>query len=196
MEKINIQIIDDGSEERLYKLLDSKLIEDMGISIYRVIEDIPWNIPGVRNLGAKVASSEWVLFCDMDQFFLKRDMSKLLRLLDRGLDEKNYYSFQRLNGVRTAGTMMLTQNLFWKAGGYDEDLVGNYGHNDPLFRLQLNSIGSKEIILKKIICQQIEADCQLSRDGNNINLKKLQKKKNNLPKPHMNALNFSWEKEC
>jgi hypothetical protein len=90
--------------------------------------------------------------------------------------------------------MLMTKDLFWSCGGYDEDLVGNYGHNDPLLREQLISIGSKEVVLENIICQQIKADCALDRSGNSINEEKFKQKIKNLPRKEMNILRFSWEK--
>jgi predicted glycosyltransferase involved in capsule biosynthesis len=192
---INLQIIDDCSNESIdQSSLFEELIE-MNVSLYRILEDIVWNIPGVRNLGASVANSEWILFCDMDQYFEKKEIKKIVNLLKKEkLDKNNFYSFQRKNGVRTAGTMLMTKDLFWSCGGYDEDLVGNYGHNDPLLREQLISIGSKEVVLENIICQQIKADCALDRSGNSINEEKFKQKIKNLPRKEMNILRFSWEK--
>ena len=73
-DKIEFQIIDDGSKEKLVDKIDIDLFLELNISIYRINQDIKWNIPGVRNLGAVACTTKWILFCDMDQYFHERDI--------------------------------------------------------------------------------------------------------------------------
>ena len=47
--------------------------------------------------------------------------------------------------------MLISLSNFWNCGGYDEDLVGNYGYNDPLLRKQLNAINITEYTFEDII---------------------------------------------
>jgi len=61
--------------------------------------------------------------------------------------------------------MLVSRSLWWECGGYDEDFVGNYGHNDPLFRFKMQHIGAHEKQLKNIWVKQKDADCALNRDG-------------------------------
>ena len=191
---INIQIIDDCSSEPLAEKLNDKKESIIDVPIYRVNTDIKWNIPGVRNLGATVCETEWILFCDMDQYFLKQDMENiLLNLNNPNFNKNKYYSFSRHGRGKTMGTMLLTKQNFWKCGGYDEDLVGNYGYNDPLLRKQLESINIHEHTFENIYCQQFEADCKLDRKGIKKNRKKFLKKTKSLPRKSMNVLRFNWE---
>ncbi|MDC3392650.1 glycosyltransferase family 2 protein [Acidimicrobiia bacterium] len=192
---VKFQIIDDCSSERLVDKIDKSIVNSLDISIYRVIHDIKWNIPGVRNLGAAVCATEWILFCDMDQYFLKKDFLKLNKKINTpNFDKNKFYSFSRFGLEKTAGTMLISKDSFWKSGGYDEDMVGNYGYNDPLLRKQLESVNIEEETFKDIFCQQFEADCTLDRDGLNKNKRKMYKKIKRLPKKNLNILNFDWEK--
>ena len=82
---------------------------------------------------------------------------------------------------------------FWAAGGYDEDLVNNYGHNDSLFRKQLVDQGCIEQTLD-IFCDQSLARCTLGRE-NSVNLLKKREKIKNLPRTSWDVLRFSWRQE-
>ena len=192
---VKFQIIDDGSEEDLAFKLQNTNLSMIDLSIYRINKDIKWNIPGVRNLGATICETEWILFCDMDQFFLPVDMNKIDKFIrNDNVDSNKFYSFSRIDRGKTMGTMLLTKRNFWKCGGYDEDLIGNYGYNDPLLRKQLESVGISEHTFDDIFCQQFNADCKLERNGIKKNKKKMERKIKKLPRKNLNILNFQWEK--
>jgi hypothetical protein len=150
------QIIDDGSE----------VPPKADVPIYRIEKDIPWNIPGARNLGAAVCPTEWILFCDTDQTFSKESIDAII---DTKLERGKFYSFMRHNRPRTAGTMLVNRQDYWSVGGYDEDFAGHYGYNDPFLRALFYSAGIQEITLP-ILCTQHSADCQLIRTPNNEGL--------------------------
>jgi len=148
------QVIDDGSK---------KPLELYSIPVYRIEEDIPWNIPGARNLGATVCTTPWILFCDTDQSFSYDSMAKLL---DTRLERGKFYSFERRNRPRTCGTLLIHREDYWAVGGYDEDFAGHYGYNDPYLRHLLWKHGVEEVTLP-ILCDQYSADCVLDRQPNN-----------------------------
>jgi predicted glycosyltransferase involved in capsule biosynthesis len=150
------QIIDDGSLEPPHA----------NVPVYRIEQDIPWNIPGARNLGATVCPTEWILFCDTDQTFSKGSIDAILATkLERG----KFYSFSRHNRPRTAGTMLVNRLDYWAVGGYDEDFAGFYGYNDPYLRHLFQRAGIVEFTLP-ILCTQHDADCVLTRVPNNEGL--------------------------
>jgi len=188
---IKLQIIDDGSKEDPITDYLNDISEK--IDVFRIEEDIPWNIPGSRNLSATVASTPWLLILDMDQIISIENIEKILKLPLKNPYE--FYSFNRKIGKLnkfTAGTMLVSRLAWWECGGYDEDLVGNYGHNDPLFRFKLNRINAFEKRLNDIWVKQVSADCKLNRNGENINQALLEIKKNeNIPDE---KLRFTWKK--
>lgn len=191
---INFQIIDDCSEVPLINLVDDVILKELGIKIYRVLDDIKWNIPGVRNLGAAVCNTDWILICDMDQYFFRKDIETMYKFTDLG-SKNEFYSFARKDKTQTAGTMLISLDNYWKVGGYDEDLIGNYGWNDPLFRKKLEHSKINEKIISDIICKEQFADCKLDRKGNNKNKKKFKKKVKNLNLISSNILRFNWKRE-
>lgn len=190
---VKVQIIDDGSKvSPIIDLLDKIPNE---IEIFRIEEDILWNIPGSRNLSATVATTPWILILDMDQIITVSNLEKILELPLKNY--KEFYTFNRKLGDKTkftAGTMLVSRKLWWECGGYDEDFVGNYGYNDPFFKFKMKQIGAEEKQLKDIWCKQIQADCILSRNTMDINKKLYEEKiKSNL-KTSNKILRFSWKK--
>lgn len=129
--------IDDGSppEERPDEILKARA-RTMNVQLYRVLEDIPWNQHGARNLGAHVACTEWLLLSDMDRMFMGADMAQLLA---RPLDEACHYKAWGIDvGVTRLASGRPTKNQFlcrrahyWRCGGYDEDYCGCYGGDKP-----------------------------------------------------------------
>lgn len=192
---INFQIIDDCSEIPLVNLIDKNTLTALDIKIFRILDDLKWNIPGVRNLGSAVCDTEWILICDMDQYFFRDDIEIMYKFINK--ENNNYfYSFARNGKTQTAGTMLISLENYWKVGGYEEDFTGNYGWNDPFFRFKLNSFNIPEKIISEIICKEQFADCTLDRSGNKKNKKKYDKKVSNKLLNTTNILRFNWKREC
>ena len=57
-ERVKFLIVDDGSET---KAIDHAHPKTIDLAIYRVLKDKYCNIGGARNLGTKVAETEWIL---------------------------------------------------------------------------------------------------------------------------------------
>ncbi|WP_045213325.1 FkbM family methyltransferase [Desulfonatronovibrio magnus] len=188
---VKFQILDDGSNVPAEDILKNFDLSRLDMRLFRVEEDIPWNIPGIRNLGATVCSTPWMLICDMDQTFERSEIEKMCSLPDKG--SGYYYSFARQDNISTRGTMLVSIEDYWKVGGYDEDMVGNYGYNDPLFRYQLNHSGIREITCKDILCTQHTADCDLDRSTKEVNAQKMAQKITELPRQNWDVLRFKWK---
>ena len=192
-ETVKLQIIDDGSTQDPIE----NYLNDIPkrIDLFKINEDIAWNIPGVRNLSATVATTPWILILDMDQII---PLSELLKILNIPLTDPNhFYSFNRRleNKTKfTAGTMLVSRELWWRAGGYDEDFVSNYGYNDPFFRLRLSAVGGVEKRLKNIWITQQDADCELSRSGQEVNKLLFAEKVEGYEHSSAEILRFKWKR--
>lgn len=152
---IKVVIVDDGSP-----MLPASNVPrpyDMPeIEIYRVLMDKPWHQHGARNLGAHVADGEWLLLTDMDHVLEADDAARLELLVRKGqLDRDTCYMLNRREADTREPTLapngapkphpnsfLLTRELFWQIGGYDERATGIYG-TDKLFRERAFTIGER-----------------------------------------------------
>jgi glycosyltransferase involved in cell wall biosynthesis len=105
---------------------------------FRILDDIPWNMPGAKNLGAQQAKGEWLFFYDADQFLDAQGLKKLVEQL-KALPSNTLYRFNRFQ-LSDKSPLPVHQNCqvlkkieYVKIGGYDEDFCGAYGHDDSYF---------------------------------------------------------------
>lgn len=129
-------IVDDGSKERAAPILKDCPIP---VQLYRVLIDKPWNQNGARNLGMTHADG-WCLMTDMDHLLTVEEAHKI-NLSDYSADNAYKPLRQKANGEpykRHPNSYLLTQDLYWSVGGYDEEFCGWYG-TDATFRRQLGN---------------------------------------------------------
>lgn len=156
--QIEAVIVDDGSPEPAVDVPRPDGLPEL--SIYRVLEDRPWHQHAARNLGAHVARAPWLLLTDMDHVLTAEAADALLKRLGR-LDAGTAYFLHRIEATTldpTLGTdgrskphpnsFVMTRELYWRVGGYDEDYCGVYG-TDGLFKARLFAI-AKRGFLKKV----------------------------------------------
>lgn len=138
---VNIILIDDGSQiESAENVLKEHTINDnINFSLYRVTEDIGFNSHGCRNLGARLAQSNWLLFLDIDYTIQPSDLK---RLQTETLDLNSWYELNaKLNGRGNTYTALnqfiIPRKLFLDSGGYDESFVPfHYGDRELLSQLE------------------------------------------------------------
>lgn len=124
-----------------------------GRDVYRLKVDVPWNQDACRNLGARMAATDWMLLTDMDHV-PSREL--LTYLLCERLDEGNFYRFGRVTAPKMdaykphPNSYAMTKALYWKAGGYDERRAGVYG-TDGNFRRALDRISSEVFVRAPLI---------------------------------------------
>ncbi|KQX18413.1 hypothetical protein ASD17_14725 [Sphingomonas sp. Root1294] len=141
-----IVIVDDGSPEPAADVARPAGLPPL--SIYRVTEDRPWHQHAARNLGAHVAKEPWLLLTDMDHVLTADAAHALFRRMHR-LEAGTAYFLNRIDadtGTPTLGrdgqpkphpnSFVMTRDLYWRVGGYDEDFCGIYG-TDGLFKSRL-----------------------------------------------------------
>jgi Glycosyl transferase family 2 len=112
------------------------------IRLLRVLDDIPWNQHGARNLGAKLAKTDWLLMTDIDRIVPAHDLAILVTR--RMNDQRHYKPLQyrmrplmplsELTSRAPFNQFVCTRKAYWKAGGYDEDYCGSYGGDGPFLR--------------------------------------------------------------
>lgn len=145
-------LVDDGSPEPAAVVERPDGLPE--VQIYRVLEDRPWHQHAARNLGAHIADDGWMLMTDMDHVLTAEAAQALVKRIDR-LDEDMVYTLHRVEadtGLPTLGrdgkpkphpnSFVLTRDLYWRIGGYDEDYCGVYG-TDGLFKQRAFTVGQR-----------------------------------------------------
>jgi len=138
---VNIILIDDGSqiEPAENVLKEHTLNDNINFSLYKVTEDIGFNSHGCRNLGARLAQSNWLLFLDIDYTLQPSDLK---RLQTESLDLNSWYELNAKfkgggNTYTALNQFMIPRKLFLDSGGYDESFVPfHYGDRELLSHLE------------------------------------------------------------
>lgn len=137
---VNVILIDDGSQKipAIDVIKRNKIKDNINFSLYRVTKDIGFNSHGCRNLGARLAATDWLVFLDIDYTIQPSDLARLQK---EPLDSDTWYEMNARFKGRGDPYMALNQfiipkKLFLDHGGYDESFVPfHYGDRDLLNRL-------------------------------------------------------------
>ena len=163
LNKIEIICIDDFSDPPLVAHS-----ERLKIRLFRVLDDIDWNMPGCKNLGAIHAKSDWILFHDVDNFIKIGDLCKITNATE-SLNKTTLYRFARsINGELVEShinSLLLNKDSFFKAGMIDEDFSGHYGYEDVHFNLIWSKkIGASTVLTDIILTEKDFRTEKLNRD--------------------------------
>lgn len=162
-EKVEFICIDDFSDAPI--VIDRG---DLDISIFRVLDDIEWNMPGCKNLGAFMSRSDWLLFFDVDNFIENDGFAKILHAIDN-FDSEKLYRFKRVEAGQDVdphiNTLLLNRSGFFKIGGLDEDFSGNYGYEDVHFNMLWNKKVGPSLLITDVVFNQASTRTEgLNRD--------------------------------
>jgi hypothetical protein len=108
------------------------------LRVFRISEDKPWNQDAARNIGAWEARAPLLLLTDIDHVvpastiegLLETPISDTVYSLARGAH------FSEAKVLPHVNSYVMSRDLYWKVGGYDEDFWGMYG-SDWLYRKRL-----------------------------------------------------------
>lgn len=132
-DRLSIVITDDNSKKMPMPEIDFP--EGVKGLQYRITgEKVPWNWLACRNIGAFHAKSKWLLLTDMDHMLSVGAAESLMHTLVKGrIPEDWIYLFTRVDAPDNIpykphnDSFLMTKEMYWKVGGYDEELAGNYG---------------------------------------------------------------------
>lgn len=143
---LNVVIVDDGSPQKpaAHALAGDTIgqlrRELASFVVWRMEVDVPWNQDACRNVGAREAPTQWILFTDMDHVV---PSSTWRYLMTNKLKKHEAYKFARVTAPALTpykphpNSWAMKRQMFWTVGGYDEALAGNYGTDgDFLVRLR------------------------------------------------------------
>ena len=155
---IEVLLVDDGSPEPAREVLASvSALLRPRLKLYRITQDLPWNREGARNLAAEKATTEWLCMVDIDHLM---PAAAAAHLVEYDPSPHFWHKFPRYRNGKADETRMkdaigrevefgevkphidsylITREMYWGVGGYDEDFVGCLGGGtDFLHRLERN----------------------------------------------------------
>jgi len=146
-DEIDFLIVDDGSQRESAIDIAKDYVDKLNLSLYKIDVDIQWNMPEANNIAFKEAKTEWVIRTDIDHFLIKSEFKKLKH---QELKAGNVYFFRRAISDKNQkmishaafaheNTYVLSKEDYWRIGGSNEYLSGNYG-DDFEFRPRLFSM--------------------------------------------------------
>lgn len=134
---LELIIVDDHGDPAVTEQEGAAFGALLRTEVYRVLDDIPWNQMGARNLGMKMARHEWCLMIDPDMVIDAPTMLRMIaatnalkpgHLVKYGLKHVN--EPKRDVDMSSPNTYLIRKSDFWQVGGYDEDFAGNKGWSD------------------------------------------------------------------
>jgi len=149
--------VDDGSPEHpASDILVADALPDFPVNLYRATENIIYNHSGGFNLAFTYIKDGWVLMTDMDHVMPEES---LMTLLNMELNPDNVYRFGRRKMVtlkewvpchRHLDSILLTKDMYWKAGGFNEDFRGYWNGVSRLFRKAIQRCADQIIQLDNV----------------------------------------------
>lgn len=201
---LTVIIADDGSPNA--PALEAVEPHDYNLQIYRIEVNIPWNQCGARNLAMYCAPEGWCLVTDIDHVLLPDEAEKLASMKVR-VGEYYVPARKRMpdgeDYRRHPNTYYLTKQMYWDAGGCDEDFAGWYG-SDATFRRAIATVG-KRVELESpslmLYGRDVLADASTTEWGrkdssfHSSNNPELNKKKLRGPYKAERPLRFPWVRQ-
>lgn len=197
-DQLHVVVVDDCSPEG--QSPTRAMVDTHGLAslrLYRLLEKKRWNWLSCRNLGAEVATTDWLLMTDMDHVI---PAATFERIMAGSLNTFDAYRFTRVSATRRwpydvatlpfhkphNDTWLLTRSLFLhdRVGGYDERLAGCYGtsseFSDRLRKTARACVTLSEAIVRyprEIIPDASTSPHVYTRKGDPINQQDLKRRK-------------------
>lgn len=155
---ITVIVVDDGSPE-------PATLPETGVSsrLFRIEQDVPWNWLAARNIGAHHAEDGWLLLTDMDHVVPEAT----LRAVVYGQhDPSVVYAFSRREHTGEtihshSASFLMTREMFWRIGGYDERLSGVYG-TDGAYRKRLRDVSPVYVLADALVRHEYVDDASVT----------------------------------
>jgi glycosyltransferase involved in cell wall biosynthesis len=82
----------------------------LNLRLFRVIDEIDWNMPGCKNLAVAMSRADWLLFFDVDNLLDARGFSMIVGALG-SLQRSTMYRFRRIQDGKEVDSHINTMVL-------------------------------------------------------------------------------------
>lgn len=195
-----IIVVDDGSDVPAENYIKNK----NKIKLYRVPIDYGFNSHGCRNLIMTETSNDWVVLLDVDRLLVDPKVAVDI-IKTKNLKDDTLYLFEMFSNYNDPDTVhssvndfLVNKNHFWKAGGYDEEIIG-MRTGDREYREQMKHFGKEKLlhgihakfIRKSSISLKFTSPNDIKTDNRKYNIVK---KRMISPEPNKSTLTFEWHR--
>ena len=148
---VSVIVVDDGSPNSAAE----RVIEQgrpFPVRLFRIEVDIRWNWLAARNIGMHHAAEGWCVLTDMDHVI----SPEVMRAVVYGEhDPDTVYAFHREEHTGEpanphSASFLMTREMFWRIGGYDETLSGFYG-SDGDWRRRVAAVAPIALLPQRLI---------------------------------------------
>ncbi len=152
-------VVDDGSP------VPAEITVDVPrLRLFRIEQDVRWNWLAARNIGAHEAGDGWLFLTDMDHVVPRETLQAMLY---GNHNPGVIYGFSRREHTGEVLTphpnsWLMTKAMFWKVGGYDENLSGHYG-TDGDWRRRCAAVAPIQILADELHRYEYQQDSSTVR---------------------------------
>ena len=157
---LSIVIVDDGSPVPCVRPRDLPC----QVRLFRIDVDVRWNWLAARNIGAHHAAEGWLVLTDMDHVL---PTATLEAIVYGAHAPGTVYAFARHEHTGAplaphSASFLLTRELFWRIGGYDEALSGHYG-TDGDYRRRVARVAPMALLPDVLVRHEYVGDSSTTR---------------------------------
>lgn len=136
-DKLRLIIVDDHGDPAVTREVGELFNTLVKTTVVRIDTNIPWNQPGARNLGMRLAETDWCLMLDPDMVVPADMLFRMMAAansMQRG--ELVKFGLKHVNepkrdvDMSSPNTYLIHREDFWDVGGYDEAFAGHKGWSD------------------------------------------------------------------